>query len=91
MSLGVFGIGFAAIGVLVACLGFASSSINAALRVTGVPLQGRMAFASLSFFAMIGIGSVIAASLLVPFLGLLSIPSGVIGATELYAQSVKRS
>lgn len=84
------GIAFAMVGWLIASLGFASSSINAALRVTGVGARGRIKFALSSFLAMVGIGAVISLSLLVPFLGLLSIPAGVVGATELYATSILR-
>jgi CysZ protein len=82
------GIGFALLGTVIACLGFASSALNSSLMVTGVGVRGRIAFMARSFAAMFGIGAVVAGSLLVPFLGLLAIPSAVVGATDLYARAL---
>ena len=83
----VVGIPFTALGALIACIGFASSAINSALMVSGLGLRERLSFVFRSFSTMAGIGAVISVSLLVPFLGLLSLPSAVVGASELYARS----
>lgn len=85
----VVGIAFAVIGGVLTCIGFAWSAVNSALMVTGLGLRARIAFVAGSFMAMAGIGAVVMASLLVPFLGLLALPSAVVGATDLYARSLR--
>ncbi len=83
------GLPFAALGMLVSNLGLASSAINPALTVTGVGVRARLRFAFDSFMAMAGMGTVIGFSLMVPLAGLVSIPCAVVGASELYARTVK--
>ncbi len=83
----VIGIPFVALGAVIAWIGFASAAINPALIVTGHPLGSRMRFVFRYFFSMLGIGAVVSLSMLVPFLGLVSIPASIVGATELYANT----
>lgn len=83
----VVGIAFGAIATLVAWLGLASAAINPALQVSGLGLGARVRYTFSSFATMAGMGAVIGVSLMVPLLGLLSLPSAVIGAAELYART----
>jgi CysZ protein len=85
----VVGIAFAVAGGVIACIGFAWSAMNSALMVTGLDLGARVRFVFRSFTAMAGIGAVVMASLLVPFLGLLALPAAVVGATDLYARAFR--
>lgn len=85
------GVVFGALGLLIAWLGFASAAINSALMATGLGLRARISFIFSSFFAMAGIGAVVSAALLVPFAGLVALPAAVVGSTDLYARSMKRS
>ena len=80
---------FAAVGVVVAALGFASAAINPALLVTGHGMWSRVGYVFRSFSAMVGMGAMIAAALLLlPLVGLIAIPASIVGATEIYAKSV---
>lgn len=81
------GIVFGVTGALVAWLGLASASINPALMVSGMNLGARLRFPLERFATMAGLGAVVWASMFVPFVGLISIPSAVVGASELYARS----
>jgi CysZ protein len=83
----VVGLPFVALGTGIAWLGFASSAVNPALAVTGHQLGARMRYVFRYFLGMLGMGGVVALSMLVPFLGLLSIPASIVGAAELYANT----
>ncbi len=83
----VIGIPFVALGGAIASIGFASAAINPALMVTGHTLGDRMRFVFRHPLAMLGMGAVVSLSMLVPFLGLASIPASIVGATELYANT----
>jgi CysZ protein len=83
----VVGVPFVAIGTGITWIGFATSAVNPALAVTGHKLGDRMRYVFRYFFAMLGMGAVVALSMLVPFLGLASIPASIVGATELYANT----
>lgn len=78
-------------GAVVAALGFATSALGPTLGSTGVPFRTRLTYFRSSFSSMVGIGAVIGAALLVlPLLGLVFIPAGVIGAAELYARGLEK-
>jgi uncharacterized protein involved in cysteine biosynthesis len=81
------GLPFSLAAMVISSLGLASSAINPALMVSGVPLGERIRFVFRSFLAMAGMGAVLGASMIVPFLGLVSIPCAVVGAAELYAKA----
>ncbi|MCK6546118.1 EI24 domain-containing protein [Myxococcota bacterium] len=83
----VVGVAFGAIATLVAWLGFASAAINPALQVSGLGLGARVRYTFSAFATMAGMGAVIGVSLMVPLLGLVSLPAAVIGAAELYART----
>lgn len=86
----VVGLLFVVLGTGVAWLGFASGAVNPALMVTENKLRDRLAWLRTYLFTALGIGGVIAASMLMPFLGLLALPSSIIGAAELHARDVLR-
>jgi CysZ protein len=81
------GLPFVALGASIASIGFASAAINPALMVTGHDLGDRMRYVFRFFLGMLGMGAVVSLSMLVPFLGLLSIPASIVGASELYANT----
>lgn len=81
------GIAFWGAGSIIAWLGLASAAFNPALLVTGYKLGGRVRFVFAHFFVSLGLGAVVGLSFLVPLLGLVSIPSALVGASELYARS----
>ncbi len=83
----VIGIAFWVLGAVVVSLGFASAAINPALIVTGRGLGARVGFVFEYFFTMLGIGGVVAVSMLVPLVGLAAIPCAIVGATELFARA----
>lgn len=82
----VVGIAFWVMGALILSLGFASAAINPALIVTGHGLGVRVGYVFELFFTMLGIGAVVAVCMLVPLVGLVAIPSSIVGATELFAR-----
>jgi CysZ protein len=84
----VIGLPFAILGMIISNLGLASSAINPALTATGVGVRARMRYVRHSFMALAGMGTVIGLSLMVPLVGLVSIPCAVVGASELYARAV---
>ena len=83
----VVGIAFWVLGGAIVWLGFASASVNPSLMVTGHKLGGRVSFVFRFPFTMLGMGGVIALSMLVPLIGLIAIPSSIVGASELVARS----
>lgn len=80
------GLPFAAAGTAMGWLGLASNAVTPALAVTGSSLGDQMRFPFSSLTFMLGLGMTVGVSLLVPVLGLLSIPSAVIGVTDAYAR-----
>lgn len=86
----IVGLPFVALGAVIAWLGFASAAVNPALMVTGNDLGARLRYVLRYFLAMVGIGLVVSLSMLVPLLGLLSIPASIVGASELYANTRPR-
>lgn len=85
----VVGIPFVIVGTTIGWLGLASMAVNPALVATGNGMGDQISFVFKSVMPMIGVGMILGLSLLVPVLGLLSIPSAVIGVTELYAKALK--
>ncbi len=81
----VVGVPFFVASAGLAWLGLAASAVNPALLVTGVKMGGRIRFVFRYFFTSLGMGAVIGLSLMVPFLGLVVIPSAIVGASELFA------
>jgi CysZ protein len=87
----VVGIVFVVLGTGVAWLGLASGAVNPALLVTENNLRSRLGWLREHFFTALGIGGVVAAALLMPFLGLVAIPASIVGASELHARARRRS
>jgi|GEM_PF-2094752 len=83
----VVGVAFWVLGGVVVWLGFASAAINPALIVTGSGLGARVGFVFRFFFTFLGIGGVVAVSMLVPIVGLITIPGSIVGASELFART----
>ena len=81
------GLPFTLLGGMFAWLGFGSGAINPALLVTGHKFGARLSYVRQHFFTILGLGSVVALSMTVPFLPLISIPCGIAGATELYGRA----
>lgn len=81
------GVGFWVLGGVVVWLGFASAAVNPALMVTGHALGARVGFVFRYFATMLGLGGVVALAMLVPLLGLIAIPSSIVGASELFARA----
>ncbi|MBK8014544.1 MAG: EI24 domain-containing protein [Deltaproteobacteria bacterium] len=75
------------LGVVVNWLAFSASCVNAALLVTEHGLRDRLKYLLRSFGTMLGVGAVVQLSLLVPLLGLISIPAAVVGAADLFARA----
>lgn len=82
----VVGLVFVVLGTGVAWLGFASGAVNPALLVTEHKLRDRLAWLRAHFFTSLGLGAVVAAAMLMPFLGLVFLPASVVGAAELHAR-----
>lgn len=82
----VVGLIFIILGTGVAWLGFASAAVNPALMVTENNLRDRLAWLRTHLFTALGMGAVIAAAMLMPLFGLLTIPASIIGAAELHAR-----
>lgn len=82
----VIGVFFVALGTGVAWLGFASGAVNPALLVTEHSVGQRLGWLRTHFATALGLGAVVAASMLVPFLGLLALPASIVGAAELHAR-----
>lgn len=83
----VIGLPFWLLGGVIVWLGFASAAINPALMVTGSGLGARVGFVFRFFFTFLGIGAVVAVSMLVPIIGLITIPGSIVGASELFART----
>lgn len=83
----VVGLPFTIMGTAAVWLGFASWAINPTLIATGHSLKQQLGYVFVSPMVMAGVGTVIGLSLLVPVLGLVSLPSAMIGVTELYAKT----
>ena len=86
----VVGLVFVVVGTGVAWLGLASGAVNPALLVTEHKLADRLAWLRNHMFTALGLGSVVAASMLMPFLGLVTLPASIIGASELHARDYLR-
>lgn len=86
----VIGIVFVILGTAVAWLAFASGAVNPALLVTEHKLRDRIAWLREHLFTALGIGAVVAAAMLMPFLGLVAIPASIVGASELHARDYMR-
>ena len=81
------GLPFTLLGGFIAWLGFGASAINPALLVTGHRFGARLAFVRGHVPLVLGMGAVIAFSLAVPLLPLLSIPCSIAGASDLYGRA----
>ncbi|MCB9654326.1 MAG: EI24 domain-containing protein [Deltaproteobacteria bacterium] len=75
------------LGLVVNWLAFSASCVNAPLLVTQHGARDRFAYLFRSFGTMLGVGAVVQLSLLVPLLGLISIPAAVVGAADLFART----
>ncbi len=82
------GIGFplSLVGVAIAWIGFGSSAMNPALLVTGHRFGARLSYVWKNFATILGLGSVVALSLAIPLLPLISIPCSIAGASDLYGR-----
>lgn len=80
------GLPFVVAGTAIGWVGLASTALNPALIATGAPLGEQLRYPWRSMAAMLGVGAVVGLSLMVPLLGLISIPSAVVGTTDLYAK-----
>lgn len=85
----VVGLPFSFVAMVLVWFSLAMSAINPMLLVTGHSLGGRLRFARRSLGTTLGVGATISFSLLIPLFGLISIPGGLVGATELYAKRLK--
>lgn len=86
----VVGVPFVVLGTACAWLGFASGAVNPALMVTEHKLGARLGWLRTYLFTALGLGAVVAAAMLMPFLGLLALPASIVGAAELHAQALVR-
>lgn len=81
------GLVFAGIATLIAVFGLAGSAIGPALSATGQGYGARITLLRRKFALLAGVGVVMSVSMFVPVLGLIAIPSGIVGATEALASS----
>lgn len=87
----VLGWMFVAAGTGMAWLGFASGAINPSLMVTQHPLRERLGWLRSHLMTSLGMGAVVATSMLImPLLGLVAIPASITGAAELYGRAHAR-
>ncbi|MEQ8273178.1 MAG: EI24 domain-containing protein [Deltaproteobacteria bacterium] len=87
----VVGIAFWIVGLLIAWFGLGSSALNSALLMTGHSGGQRVKWFLRYLWITLGTGAVISLSMFVPFLGLIAIPSAVVGASRLYAKTEDRT
>jgi CysZ protein len=81
---------FVAIGVLLVWFGLGAAAINPALQMTGHAPPQRNRWLLKYLWTTLGVGAVVAGSLFIPLFGMVSIPSAVIGATQLYIKTGDR-
>lgn len=86
----VIGVPFWVLGVVLAWFGLGSAAMNPSLLMTGHEAIPRTKWFLRYLPTTLGMGAVIALSMFIPFLGLVTIPSGVIGAAQLYATTANR-
>lgn len=82
----VVGVVFVVLGTGVAWLGLASGAVNPALLVTEHGVRERLGWLRVHFATALGLGAVVAAAMLMPFLGLVALPASIVGAAELHAR-----
>lgn len=70
------------IGTGWAWFGLGAGAMNPSLVQTGRPMRARLAFARAHFGWVLGLGALIGLSLLVPVIGWIALPAGVIGAAR---------
>ena len=80
------GLPFALLAAGLAWLGFGSGAVNPALLVTGHRFGARLSYVRQHYSTVLGLGAVVAVSLAIPLLPLLSIPCSIAGATDLYGR-----
>ena len=80
----VLGIPFIVVGTLIGWVGLASMAMNPTLVATKHSLRQQVRYPVQSLAVMLGIGTVLGVSLMVPVLGLVVLPAAVIGAADLY-------
>jgi CysZ protein len=80
----VVGVPFIIAGTLIGWLGLASMAMNPTLVATKHSLRQQIRFPVQSLGVMLGVGLVLGVSVVVPVLGLLVLPSAVIGVADLY-------
>lgn len=83
----VVGVFFFVVGTGIGWVGLASTAINPALALTRHTLTERLQYTWTHVFTMLGMGAVIALVLAVPLLGVVVIPAGTVGATELFSRA----
>lgn len=81
------GIAFAVLSLLVAGFGLATTAVGPALSATGKTYGDRLRFTGSSLPLLAGVAVVMSAGVFVPILGLIMIPSAVVGTTGLLARS----
>jgi uncharacterized protein involved in cysteine biosynthesis len=78
------------LGAAVSALGRASSAFNPALLVTDHDLKARLAFLRAYPAAALGLGGATMLLLLVPLVGIVAVPSSIVGASALVAAAPRR-
>lgn len=81
------GIGFAVVAAMVAGLGLAGAAIGPALSATGRGYFERLGFFRRGFGMLAGVALVMSVAIFVPLLGLIAIPSAIVGITEVLAKN----
>ncbi len=87
----VVGVPFWVLGLLLAWFGLGSGALNPSLLMTGHTGAQRVKWFSRYLWITLGTGAVISLAMFVPFLGLVAIPSAVVGASRLYAKTEDRT
>lgn len=82
------GLPFAVLGATLAWLGLGSGAVNPSLLVTGHRFGARVSYVWRHFFVVLGLGGVVALSVPIPFLPLISIPCSIAGAADLYRRGI---
>lgn len=83
------GVPFVGLAAGLSWLGLGSTALSPTLLAAGLPFGARLRALVAAAPILAGAGAVIALSLLVPLLGLLSLPCAVVGAAELWADAAR--
>lgn len=81
------GVFFVVVGTAIGWIGLGSTAINPVLTLTRHNLSDRLQYTKKNAPTLLGMGAVIAGVLLIPLFGVVVIPAGTVGASELFSRA----